>query len=310
MAALLSVVLPVFMVMAAGYACVRLNYFSDGVIDGVTKYTQNFAIPCLLFKAAMTLDFGAVFDPRLLASFYAGNTITFILGILGARAIFRRRPGEAVAIGFGALFSNSVILGIPIVERAYGGAALTATLAIVAIHAPFCYTLGITTMEISRADGRSMMGTLRAVLNAMRKNALLVGLALGFAVNFSGLRLPVVMLDGLDMIVRSALPVALFSLGGILTRYHMRASLGAAGMIATLSLIVHPIITYMLAAEVFELSDMVVKGAVITAAMAPGVNTYVFATLYGRAQDVAATTVLLATLISVFSVSVWLNILG
>ena len=83
----------------------------------------------------------------------------FALGILGARKLFHHRPGEAVAIGFGALFSNSVLLGLPIMERAYGAAALGPTFAIVSIHAPFCYFLGITVMEFARADGRSLPDT-------------------------------------------------------------------------------------------------------------------------------------------------------
>ena len=48
----------------------------------------------------------------------------------------------------------------------------------------------------------------------------------------------------------------------------------------------------------------------MTAAMAPGVNSYVFASLYARGQAQAASTVLLATGISVLTVSGWLAILG
>ena len=107
-------------------------------------FTQSFAIPCLLFRALVDLDLGAVFDPRLLLSFYTGALVAFALGVLGARRLFRRRPGEAVAIGFGALFSNSVLLGLPIMERAYGPEALAPTFAIISIHAPFCYLVGIT----------------------------------------------------------------------------------------------------------------------------------------------------------------------
>ena len=51
------------------------------------------------------------------------------------------------------------------------------------------------------------------------------------------------------------------------------------------------------------------RSAVLTAAMAPGVNTYVFANLYGVANRVAASTVLMATAASIASVWVWLQIL-
>ncbi|MEM8786955.1 MAG: AEC family transporter [Pseudomonadota bacterium] len=310
MIGLLQVVIPVFLVAGAGYVAVRLRYFSDSVIDGLNVYTQRFAIPVLLFRAAMDLDLRAVFDPGLLLSFYTGAAISFALGIVGARLLFRRRPGEAVAIGFGALFSNSVILGIPIVERAFGQDALTATFAIVSIHAPFCYLLGITVMEISRADGRGPAATARAVVRAMLHNALMIGLALGFAVNLSGLVLPEPARAGVDLVAGAASPVALFGLGGVLTRYRVAATLGPVAMVAGLSLIVHPGIAYGLAVYVFDLSPVFTQAAVLTAAMAPGVNTYVFATLYSRAEDVAASAVLVATALSVLTISVWLSILA
>jgi predicted permease len=41
--------------------------------------------------------------------------------------------------------------------------------------------------------------------------------------------------------------------------------------------------------------------------MAPGVNTYIFASMYGKAQKVAATSVLVATVLSIFSVWLWLD---
>lgn len=304
------VVLPVFLVMGAGYLATRSGVFSSSAVDGLMVFTQSFAIPCLLFRALVDLDLGAVFDPRLLFSFYAGAVTCFILGILAARLIFHRRPGEAVAIGFGALFSNSVLIGLPIMERAFGADSLSPTFAIISIHAPFCYIVGITTMEFTRADGRGAAETVRAIAKAIFRNALMIGLLLGFVFNLGGIPVLGPMRDGLDMMANAALPAALFGLGGILTRYGLRASLAEAGMISSLSLILHPAIAYVLTAHVFGLPPGFVHSAVVTAAMAPGVNSYVFASLYNRGQAQAASTILLATGLSVLTVSAWLTLLG
>ena len=307
---LLQVVLPVFLVCGAGYLAVRTNYLNDQHVDGLNRFTQSFAIPCLLFRATMELDLQAAFDPGLLLTFYIASTTTFFLGIFGARRIFGRRPGEAVSIGFGSLFSNSVIMGIPIVGRAYGDEALAATIAIVALHAPYNYALGITVMEVSRADGRSAADTARAVFNAMVRNALMIGIALGFAANLSGLTLPTVVMEALDLIIAAALPTALIALGGVLTRYRIQSSIGTAAMTSFLSLVVHPGLAWLMGTYFFALSDPFLKAAVLTAAMAPGVNTYIFAAMYKRAEGAAASTVLLATIASLFSVSIWLALLG
>ena len=75
-------------------------------------------------------------------------------------------------------------------------------------------------------------------------------------------------------------------------------------------LFVHPGIAFVLSDMVFGLSEGFVRGAVITAAMAPGANAFIFANMYDRAQGTAASVVLLGTVASIFSVSVWLLILG
>lgn len=306
----LLVVLPVFLVIGAGYLATRSGLFSSSAVDGLMVYTQSFAVPCLLFRGIVHLDLGAVFDARLMLSFYTGAVIAFALGVLAARRVFHRRPGEAVAIGFGALFSNSVLLGLPIMERAYGTAALAPSFAIISIHAPLCYLIGITAMEIARADGSSVVATGRAIARTVFRNALMIGLALGFAVNLLGVPLGGPVENAVAMVANSALPAALFALGGVLTRYAFRASLAEAGTISALSLLLHPAIAYALSVWVFDLPEGFVRAAVVTAAMAPGVNTYVFASLYARGQAQAASTILLATGLSVLTVSAWLTVLG
>jgi len=274
----------------------------------VVWFTQSFAIPCLLFAAISRLDLGQEFDWRLLVSFYTGAVVSFGLGFAGARLFFKRDWEDCVAIGFVALFSNTVLLGLPISERAYGPDALAANYAIIALHSPICYAIGITTMELMRNRGGRLRDTGARVLRAMFHNALVIAIALGFAVNLSGLPVPEVMEDALDMMVRAALPAALFSLGGVLYRYRPEGDLRTIAYVVALSLVVHPAITYGLA-KAFGLSTEALRSAVVTAAMAPGVNVYVFANMYGRAKRVAASSALIGTGLVMLTGWVWLQIL-
>jgi predicted permease len=308
MQALADVILPVFLVISFGYVARWRNLISDSQVDGVVWFTQTFAIPCLLFTAISRLDLGQEFDWRLLVSFYSGAVAGFALGFAGARVLFKRDWEDCVAIGFVALFSNTVLLGLPISERAYGADALAANYAIIAVHSPICYAIGITTMELMRNRGGRLRDTARRVFSAMFHNALVIAIALGFAVNLSGLPLPRVMDDALDMMVRAALPGALFSLGGVLYRYRPEGDLRTIGFVVTLSLVVHPAITFGLA-KAFGLSTDALRSAVVTAAMAPGVNVYVFANMYGRARRVAASSALIGTGLVMLTGWVWLQVL-
>ncbi len=308
MQALLDVILPVFVVTGFGYLAVWRGWFSDAGVDGLMNFTQKFAIPCLLFTAIARLDLGQSFDWRLLISFYAGALAGFALGFLGARYVFGRSWEDAIAIGFCCLFSNTVLLGLPLTERAYGADALSVNYAIIALHSPFCYGIGITAMEIARARGSSGLALTGKVLKAMFSNALIVGIALGFAVNLSGIMLPAVLNDGLDLLVRAALPAALFGLGGVLVRYRPEGDLRVILFVCAIALVVHPLITRGLVAS-FALPVEVVRALVLTAAMAPGINTYIFANMYGAARRVAASSVLIGTALSILTVWVWLELL-
>ena len=310
MQALLDVILPVFLVMGAGYLAVWRKLFSEGGVDGLMAFTQNFAIPCLLFRAIWTLDLGQSFHPALLVSFYAGSATGFFLGLLAGRRLFGRSWEDSVAIGFCCLFANSLLLGLPITERAYGSGALDANYAIIALHSPFCYGLGITAMEIARAGsaGTSPAALPLQVVKAMFRNALVIGIALGATFNLLDLGLPGPVEDALDMLIRSALPAALFGLGGVLYRYRPDGDFRIIFFVCAVTLVLHPTITWTLGTA-FDLSAPDFRSAVITAAMAPGVNAYVFANMYGRAKRVAASSVLIATALSLGTTWVWLALL-
>ena len=114
MLTILNVVIPVFLLVGIGYAAVRLRLFPDEGVGAVMAFTQNFAIPVMLFLALYRLDFTANFDLALMTSFYAGALICFALGYGAGRWLFRMTPGESVAIGFAAFYSNAVLLGLSI----------------------------------------------------------------------------------------------------------------------------------------------------------------------------------------------------
>jgi len=309
-AALLVIVLPVFMIVGTGYLAVRLKLYPDAGIQPLMKFATGFAVPCLLFKAMYGLELGTAMRADHLASFYGAALSVFVLMGLTSRGLFRRRPGEAVAAGFSAMFGNSVLLGIPIMQRAYGEAELSAMYALIAFHAPVFYAVGIFSMELLHREGRGIAGAAIRTGRAIALNPLMLGLGLGLAANLVGLPIPGTVYDAIGMFARAALPVALFGLGGVLTRYALKAEIGEALVISTMALAVRPALAWLLAAQVFGLPEAFVRAAVVMAIMPPGVNGYVFAAMYNRAMGTTASAVILGTILSLGTIALWLAFLG
>ncbi len=171
MSVLLTVILPVFLVLGYGYVVAWRGWMAPPGVDGLMRFAQNFALPVLLFHSIARMDLGTQFDPVLLVSFYVGAFSSFAAGWAGGRWLFGRSPEDAVAIGFVCLFSNSLLLGVPITQRAYGDAAVAGNFAIIAMHSPLIYTFGITMMEFTRARGLNLSISRVAIARAWRRSA-------------------------------------------------------------------------------------------------------------------------------------------
>ena len=309
MGALVEVILPIFLVLGFGYVARWRRLIADEHIDGLMKFAQGFALPMLLFRAISGLDLSQHFDLRLLGAFYTGVTVCFIVGILGARHIFGRRWEDSVAIGFVCMFSNTLMLGLPITERAFGAGALAGNYMIISVHAPFCYGVGITVMELMRHRGGSPRELAGRVLKAMFRNALVIGIVLGLFASLTGLHVPKVLSEAMDLLIRAAVPAALFGLGGILYRYRPEGDFRVIAFACSVSLLLHPAVTFGMG-RMLSLDHAQFRSAVVTAAMAPGVNAYIFANMYGVAKRVAASTVLIATILTIMTAWLWLTAIG
>ena len=311
MGILIDVVLPVFLIIGFGYAAARAQWLSDTAIDGLMRFSQSFAIPCLLFRSISTLDLGTSFDPGLLLAFYIGAFACFAAGYFATTGPFHRKPEEGIAVGFACMFSNSLLLGLSITERAYGTAALTGNYMIIAMHSPMFYAFGIGLMEWvrSRGQGLSAPALGRQVTRAIFAQPLVIGITAGLIVNLSGLTMPVSIAAAADMMGRASLPAALFGLGGILLRYRPEGDKALIAVVCAITLLLHPTLTYLLARFAFGVSTAGLRSATVTAAMPPGVNAYLFAHLYATGRKVNASAVLIATGLSIFTAWFWLHIL-
>ena len=310
MLSILNVIAPVFILIGLGFLAVRMKLYPQAGVGGLIAYVNNFATPCLLFRAMIDVDFGTAFNPAIIGPFYAGAVSVLALGAIGAARFFRRTPGESVAAGFSAMFTNTVLVGIPVMQRAFGEEAMPIVYSIIGLHAPTLMTLGMFVMELARRDGGKVSTALWQGLRKALANPILIGIALGLLANVAGLELSGVADDVTLLLAGTVMPVALFGLGGALNEYRLGETWPQALMTTGMQLIVHPAIAWVLMVPVLGVDPHIARYGVLLAAMPAGINTYIFATYYNRAVDVAANTILLSTMLSLFTITGWLLLLG
>lgn len=305
-----NIVAPVFLLVGFGYAASAFKMITDAAVDNLLRFVTLFAVTCLLFRATATLDIAASLKPGLLASYYVPAFICFLIGMIMARKIFGQRPGESVAAGFTTLFANSLFIGIPVAQRAYGDAANPTIFAIISIHAATMYGLGVICMEASARDGAGAIAAVGKVVKSLARNPLVIAVGLGFAYNFTNLPIPSAIDDSLKLMSAVALPAGMFAVGAALTRYAIADNLRAAGTMVALKLILHPLLAMLFAVTLFDLATIEAQTVILMAAVPGGMNIYLFAVLYDRNKELAANALLLGTAISILTLPIWLLILG
>ncbi len=310
MLAIVNVIVPVFAIIGLGYLAVRLKLYPAEGVRGLVAFVNNFATPCLLFQAMITSDFGSTFNLAIIVPFYVGALFSLLAGSLIARRFFKARPGEAVASGFSAMFTNTVLIGIPLVQRAYGPEALPLAFSIIAFHAPVLITLGMLVMELVRRHAKPIHVALGVAALRIIQNPLLWGVALGLIGNW----LDIGLIEPVDafftMMSAAVLPAALFGMGGALNEYRLSENWSQALAMSILKLIVHPLIAWVLMVPILHVDHDIARYGVLLAAMPAGINVYVFATYYNRGVNVATNTVLITTVGSILTVSAWLAFLN
>ena len=308
MSSLIEVILPVFLIIGIGFIAAKLKWLPSTAVDGVMLFTQRFAIPCLLFNAMANIEISNYFNFLLIMSYFAPSLIGFFLGILISRYLLKYSLEKSVVIGFCCLYSNSLMLGLPIMEQAYGTNSLGPNYAIIALNTPFCYVTGIIFMEFVKGRGNGFTSTVGKAVKGIFNNILVLSILLGVLVNVLEVIIPTTIDNAINIIIKAAIPTAIFGLGGVLARYKVNGDILPVLVIAFIALLMKPSLGFYLG-EYNQLDKNSIRAVVLTAAMAPGLNAYIFANMYNTGTKIAATSVLFSTALSVFTLWYWLGAL-
>ena len=292
-----------------GYLATRLGWFSDEAAGGLARFVFDFAVPLMLVRVFVHAELPGTFPWRLLASFYLPAVLLYAVGILVFGRVFGRDAMGRTIGGFSCAFGNAVLLGLPLALLAFDEVGRVPFLILLSVHGLSYLTVTTGLLEYGRRQGQPWSRLPLAVARGMVTNPIILGLAVGVAMNLSGLTLPGPV-DGMLQYMQGAVtPCALFSLGASLTRCRIAGGLAEPVFAVALKTLLMPALVWILAVHVFALPAQWSRAAVLLAAQPTGVNVYLFAMRYRTAEELATTTVFLATSFSLISLSVVLYLL-
>lgn len=320
MQTILNIVVPIFSLIAIGFASARTRLMPESVETALARFVFVIAVPLLLFRTLSTMSFGDANPFYLWASYFGAIAVVWTCGSLIARWFAGTDRRTAVIAGISSSFANTVFVAIPTLQRAYGDAGLEPLFLIVSIHLPVMMIASSILIERAAAQDASEQPALthdrpslpkiaKRVGRNLATNPIVVGIFAGLAWRATSLPLAGQFSEVIRLLSGTAGPIALFALGMSLTRYGLKGDILMATTASALSLLAMPALVWLIG-NGLGLPDLWLKGAVLTAAAPAGVNAYILATYFGAGEKLAATTILISTVASVVTLSLWLTILG
>lgn len=304
----LDIVAPIFGLVLLGYGAAKAGAFDEAATRGLSLFVFNFAIPIMLVRTLGRVALPPEPDWALLAAYFAGAFAVYAVAALAAGRWLGRNGAEPAIFGISAAFSNTLILGIPLVLEAFGEAAAVPLFLIVAFHSPLMFTVTTAVAEAGLGAGGPLRQLPFNVARSLFTNPIMLGLIAGLTMNLAGLELPGVADKLAAYLGGAALPCALFALGANLSRFRLGGAICPALALTALKNIVHPLLVLALA-QAFDLGPVSFAVAMTLAACPTGVNPYLFAARYKAAEAEASSTILLSTILSVATLSLVLALL-
>ncbi len=141
------VVFPIFALVGIGYVVANVGYPDRSPGNILSKFCVNLLIPILLFRSLGLADLDAISPWSYWVTYYGSMTVIACLGGLIVRTGFRREARAAVIAGLTASFSNTVLVGIPLIDGVYGAEGTLLISLLIVFHAPLTALTSSVLME-------------------------------------------------------------------------------------------------------------------------------------------------------------------
>ena len=308
----LAALIPVVFLIAIGYLAGKRQWIGAGSVKDLSGLVFMVLAPALLFRTMGAVQVGQL-DFRPLAVYFAVALVVYfsVLAFCG----FNRR---AAVLALASTFSNTVMIGVPLVGLAYGDAGLVTLFTLVSLHALVLLTVATVVLEITvirelRATGQTPARPMAATVLLAVRNAVIHPVPLpimaGLLFAQTGWVIPPLLDKPLQLLGNAFGPLALVMVGVTLAFNPVGAQLKGALAIASAKNLLHPALMAA-AGWALGLSGVPLAVMIVAASLPIGANVFLFSQRYDVAQEVVTASVAVSTALGLVTVSVVMFFLG
>ena len=303
---ILTIVLPVFSVIALGWMLRRYGLIDAGFIRQTNRLVYYVCLPLLLFYKIGTADFFANFNGRLVAASIAALVVTLLASY--GYAVFCDYPKNVRGVfSQGAFRGNIAYMGLAITLNAYGETGLTRAGILMGFLVPFLNLFAILALLWPHRRDNEVSGA-GFWLGQVALNPLTLASFLGIFWSFLALPVPLVLERSLNIATGMTLPLALLAIGGSFSVERLRGDLSRAFLASALKVVWMPLVAALLLIAL-DVRGMDLGIGVLIAGTPAATANYIMADQLKGDAELAGTIVMLSTLLSAVTYTIALLVL-
>ncbi|MBQ7562221.1 MAG: AEC family transporter [Synergistaceae bacterium] len=301
--AALRVVIPMIILMSVGYLMRATNKITRPAMKEFDRIIFLVFMPVLLFKNIYDMDFSQGFALKEIIFAAVCLLVVFIIAYYVPR-VFVKDGNKSSVIGQAVGRCNYILYGIAVSEALYGEGNSKMVVMLAVLVIPAINTFSAVILELNRS-GRTSPGKL---FIAILRNPMIIASLLAFALNLSGVKIPVPIWSAIKSLANSTTTVSFISLGVGLEMLESKSDRMPLLLGIILRMLIVPLI-FMPISILAGFRNESLCAMMIIFASPSAVASYPMAIAMGADGKLAGQLVCITTLLSVLTIFLWTFIL-
>ncbi|MEJ1159060.1 AEC family transporter [Prosthecomicrobium sp. N25] len=304
----LSLALPFFGLIFIGFGCGKVNKIPPEGLAWLNFFIIYVSLPALFFQLLSKTPIEQLANWGYVAatSFatYSALTFGFLIGIL-----MTGRIREATIVAVGSAYSNIGYMGPGLTLAALGPEATVPTALIFCFDTVVLFVLIPLFMAFGGSDRESVGAMALRILKGIFLHPFVISTIVGVGAAAIGFRPPAFIDKILSYLMQASAPCALFALGVTVAQRPLRQVPIELAPVLLIKLVLHPLFVWLLLGWIGGFDPVWVMTATLMASLPPALNVFVIARQYDVYVERASSTVLIGTVLSVFTVTMVLYLI-
>ncbi len=301
----LNATIPIFLMMLLGMLFRKLGWMDEVFAAKMNKFVFLVPLPVLLFEQLATVDFSEVWDIKFILFCFVVTAISITISTL-ISLLWKDRSikGEFIQATYR---SSAALLGIAFIQNIYGTVGMAPLMIIGSV--PLYNIMAVVVLSVFKPGNNSFDKALvKKTLKGIATNPIIIGIVAGFVWSALKLPMPTILHKVVSNVGTTATPMGLMSMGATFELRKATSKMKPT-IVAVFMKLVGFCAVFLPVAAVLGFRNEELIAILVMLGSATTVSSFVMARNMGHEGTLSSGVIMMTTLLSAFTLTMWLDVL-